>query len=375
MSKDKIMKRRRLRMAVAGAGIAGVAAAVGVGLFLGNQAASSGTPQSTSIPAFAPANSDTLVLAPYTSTWWSKVAAMAPRELMLRGLTPPDDLKLENIGYSRSQDTVERPIPGALRVFYIEASDDAEAERVMDWLSTAPGFDHRVVHRDGKVLTITVPWVTDYTAPAQNMASVAGYRSELTDKQASMYFNPKLEVASLTGPAGGEKAKVLTTYMEKGLGFSDDTAWTGTSKDGDSWSGAFVSGGVDPARLNFPEASEALAAQQKIVASYKDRPDGEQQTTRSGYDILDPGMSVLLGSSTVSAPSQKTILGGTPLPPDLPKVDGAEVTALQNLNVLDSAASGAQGVSERTLSRSISASRDKMVMSFTYSQDIPESEK
>lgn len=374
MSKDTNTKRRRIRTVVAGAGIAGVAAAVGMCLFLGNQV-SAGTPQSSGIPSYAPANSDTLVLAPYSSSWWSKVTAMAPRELMLHGLVPDPGLKIEHIGYSRSQDTVERPVPGALRVFYIEGSDDAEAQRIMDWLSTAPGFEHRVVHRDGKVLTITVPWVTDYTAPAQNMASVAGYKAELTDKQATMYFNPKLEVASLAGPAGGEKAKVLTTYMEKGLGFSDDTAWTGTSKDGDSWSGAFVSGGVDPARLNFSEASNALTAQQKIVASYKDKPVAANPTTRSGYDILDPGLSVLLGSSTVSAPSQKGQLGANALPSDLPKVDGAEVTALQNLNVLDNAASGVQGVSERTLSRSISASRDKMVMSFTYSSDNPPAEK
>jgi hypothetical protein len=374
MSKDKITKRHRIRTVAAGAGIAGVAATVGLCLFLGNQA-SAGTPQSSGIPAYAPADSDTMVLAPYTPDWWSKVTAMAPRELMLRGLTPDAGLKIEHIGYSRSQDTAERPIPGALRIFYIEASDDAEAQRIQDWLSTASGFEHRIVHRDGKVLAITVPWVTDYATPSQNMASVAGYRAELTDKQASMYFNPKLEVASLTGPAGGEKAKLLTTYMEKGLGFSADTAWTGTSKDGNSWSGSFVSGGVDPARLNFPEASSALAAQQKIVASYTEKDSGEQKTTRSGYDILDPGMSVLLGSSTVSAPSQKIQLGSNPLPPDVPKVDGAEVTALQNLNVLDGAATGVQGVSEQTLSRSISASRDKMVMSFTYSSDNPPAEK
>jgi hypothetical protein len=374
MSKDTNTKRRRIRTVAAGVGIAGVAATVGLCLFLGNQA-SPGTPQSSGIPSYAPANSDTLVLAPYTSSWWSKVTAMAPRELMLNGLTPDPGLKIEHIGYSRSQDTAERPIPGPLRVFYIEASDDAEAQRIMDWLGTADGFEHRVVHRDGKVLAITVPWVTDYSVPAQNMASIAGFKAELTEKQASMYFNPKLEVASLAGSAGGEKAKVLTTYMEKGLGFSDDTAWSGTSRDGDSWSGNFVSGGVDPARLNFPEVSSTLAAQQKIVASYKDKPVGDQPTTRSGYDILDPGLSAILGSSTVSAPSQKSQLGGNTLPADLPKVDGAEVTALQNLNVLDSAATGVHGVSERTLSRSISASRDKMVMSFTYSSDNPPDQK
>lgn len=371
MSKDKNTKRRRIRAVAVGAGLTGAAAAVGLALILGNQA-SPGTPQSSSIPAYAPANSDTLVLAPYTSTWWTKVTAMAPRELMLNGLTPDDGLRIEHIGYSRSQDTAERPVPGPLRVFYIEASDDDEAQRIMDWLSTAPGFDHRIVHREGKVLTITAPWIADYTAPSQTMASVAGYKAELTDKQATMYFNPKLEVASLAGTAGGEKAKVLTTYMEKGLGFSDGTAWTGTSRDGDSWSGNFVSGGVDPAQLNFPEVTNVLASQQKIVASYKDVPVGEQPTTRTGYDILDPGMSVILQSSTVSAPSQAGQLGSNMLPADVPKIDGAEVTAVQNLNVLTGAATGVQGVSERTLSRSISASKDKMVMTFTYSQDKPE---
>lgn len=368
MGRNRTTKGRRLRAAAAGAGIAGVAALVGVALLLGGHT-SQGTPESTSIPSYAPANSDTFVVAPYTSSWWSKLTAMAPRELMLRDLAPDAGLGIEHIGYSRSQDTAERPIPGALRVFYIEAANDDEARRVKDWLAGAAGFDHRIVRQEGKVLTITVPWVTDYSTPARSMATVAGYRAGLTDTTASMYYNPKLEVASLAGAAGAEKTRLLSTYMEKGLGFADDTAWTGTSRDGDSWAGDFVSGGVDPARLDFQEVTSVLSSQQRIIASYKDTPVAEQPTVRSGYDILDPGMSVILGSSTVSARSQKIPLGAHPLPPGLPAVDGAEVTAIQNLNVLDAAATGVQGIQERTLSRSISASRDKMIIAFTYAQD------
>lgn len=365
MVKDKNTSRRRKIGVVAGLGIAGAAAAVGGALLLGSTSA--GTPQSTLIPASAPADSDTLVVAPYSSSWWSKVAAMAPQELMLRGLTPDPGLKIEHIGYSRSQDPVKRPIPGPLRVFYIEASDDAEAQRIMDWLGQAPGYDHRIVHRDGKVLSITAGWITDYKAPEQNMASVAGYRADLTDRQGSMYFNPKLEVASLTGKDGGDKAKALTTYMEKGLGFSNDTTWTGTSGDGDTWSGAFVAGGVDPARIDFNQANTALMGQQKVIATYTEKDAAvRQQGTRSTYQVVDPGVAAILDSSTVVAPSQKGQLGANSLPADVPKVDGAEVTALQNLNTLDATASGVQGVSEATLSRSISASKDKMVVSYKF---------
>ncbi|WP_345054215.1 hypothetical protein [Arthrobacter methylotrophus] len=99
--------------------------------------AAEGTPQATGIPAYAPANSDTLVVAPYTENWWAKITAMAPREFMLDQITPDHDLKIAHIGYSRSQDTVERPVPGPLRVFFIEAADAAEAGRIATWLKSA----------------------------------------------------------------------------------------------------------------------------------------------------------------------------------------------------------------------------------------------
>jgi hypothetical protein len=351
--------RRRVTAVIAG--ITGVAA-VTVGAVLCVSAAVDGTPQATGIPAYAPANSDTLVVAPYTENWWAKITAMAPRDFMLDQITPDHELRIAHIGYSRSQDTVERPVPGPLRVFFIEATDAGEAGRIATWLKSAPGYDHRAIHVSGNVIAITAPWIKDYNPPSQSMASEPQFKTALTDKKASMWFSPVREAASLTGTGNPEKTKALETYVEKGMGFSADTAWSGTSSDGQSWSGTFTVGGVDPARVNFTDASAALMSQRKVLATIDAKPG---QNTKSTYQVSDPGLSAVLATATVSVPSAGS-LGANTMPLNVPSVQDAKMTAVQNLTTLTRAATGDPGDSESVISRSMSANGTEMVLSFTY---------
>ncbi|GAA4054227.1 hypothetical protein GCM10023063_48520 [Arthrobacter methylotrophus] len=131
----------------------------------------------------------------------------------------------------------------------------------------------------------------------------------------------------------------METYVEKGMGFSNDTAWSGTSSDGQSWSGTFTAGGVDPARVNFTDASSALMSQRKVLATMDTKPG---QNTKSTYLVSDPGLSAVLTTTTVSVSSAGS-LGTNAMPSNVPSVQDAKMTAVQNLTTLTRAATGDPG--------------------------------
>lgn len=345
--------------------IAGAAAVVAVagGSVLLTAGADQPTAVSTDIASMVPADAGTLVLAPYSSTWWSKVAAMAPRELMLGDLTPPEDMGIEEVGYSSSPDLVEREIGGTgpLRVFYIEARDEESATRIADWLKEAPGYDHRIIHLNGRILTITATWVKEYEAPEQSMATVSGFKPQLNSTQAAMWFNPAQDVAALTGTSS-ETAAALKLYLEKGLGFSPDATWNGSSTDGGSWSGTFGSGNVDPARIDFTQASAALMPT-KVLTEFV---GPVTQGTKTSYRILDPGVGSVLNASVVKAEGQEAQLGTSAVVPPVKAVPDAKVTAMMNLNEWTRAASGDLSIQESVQSRSLSANGSEMNMQLTY---------
>lgn len=351
-------------MAAAAAGAAAVVAVAG-GAFLLLAQSNAADAVTTDIATMVPASSGTLVLAPYSKDWWDRVAAMAPRDLMLEGLTPPDDLGIEEVGYSSGPDPEKREIEGTgpLRVFYIEAQDQEAAERIGSWLEQAPGYDHRIVHRNGRVLSITAVWVKEYAAPAESMASGAAFKPEISDKQAVMWFDPAKDVAALTGSADSDSAKALRTYLEKGLGFSPDAAWTGTSTDGSAWSGKFSSGNVDPARIDFAQASAALMPK-KVLAEIV---GPVQEETRTEYRILDPGVGSVLNSSVVTAEGQDRPLGTSAVTPSVKAVAGAKVTVMIDVNDWNRAATGDLAIQESVLTRSLSANGSEMNLQLTYS--------
>ncbi|WP_230854555.1 hypothetical protein [Arthrobacter terrae] len=363
MKQSKQRKRRTAAAMIAGTA-AVVAVAGGVTLF-GIQNHSSAPIQATEIPMYAPADSDTFVIAPFSANWWAKVSAMAPQELMLQGLTPPDGLKIEQVGYSRSQDTTPRAISGTgpLRVFYIEATTETEMGKVREWLSGASGYDHRILHQEGKVLVITEAWVPDYPVPAKSMMSVASFNPAVTDQQAAMWYSPQLEVASLAGPGDSEKATALSTYLQKGFGFTPGTAWSGTSRDGDMWSGKFATGGVDPAQIDFTQATSAMMSQRKVLASAK---DANGKNSQSSYQVVDPGVSAALSAASVSVAGQSSPLGARPPSNAVPAVRDAKVTAAVDVTAWDRAVSGNLAVSESVLTRSLSANTTDMNISFVY---------
>ncbi|ACL42125.1 hypothetical protein Achl_4174 (plasmid) [Pseudarthrobacter chlorophenolicus A6] len=364
MMKQHPPRKSRARIAAVVAGAAAVVAVAGAAVLI--PANSSQEPAvTTDIAALAPANSGTLVLAPYSTSWWSKVAAMAPRELMLQDLTPPEDLNIDEVGYSSSPDPEQRDIAGTgpLRVFYIEAKDEDSAQRIAHWLGEASGNDHRNVHRNGRILAVTAVWVKDYPVPSQSMASVPSFKPSLSGKQAAMWFNPGQDVGALAGSPDSDSAKALRTYLEKGLGFSADAAWNGSSTDGNSWNGTFGAGNIDPARINFTEASAALTPQ-KVLSEFVGPTNGN---TRTDYRIIDPGAGSFLASSVVRAEGQDGTLGAGGVPPAVQPVDHAKVTAMIDLNAWNRAATGDLAIQESVLTRAISANGSEMNLQLTYS--------
>jgi hypothetical protein len=157
-----------------GAGVA--AAAIGGFILLGpagpGAATSQETPHITSIASIAPANSDTFVIAPYSKEWWAKVARMTSVETRLAELDPDAaGVSIDNLGYSRSPDTIKRDVPmtGPLRLFYAESSSPEAAAKVAKWLREAVGFEGRRVHQSGNIVIVGPSWVAEYATPTESL--------------------------------------------------------------------------------------------------------------------------------------------------------------------------------------------------------------
>lgn len=323
-------------------------------------ASSQETPHVTTIPALAAADSDTFVLAPYSRDWWLKVASMASPEMGLVKLDPSAaNVAIDNIGYSRGQDHATREVArtGPLRLFYIESATAEAAEKVAEWLRGADGYEGRRVFQEGRVLVVGPSWVNDYSAPSKTMASVPEYSANVTSATGVMWRNVDRDVPSMVGDGKAAQAEVMSTVMSKGFGFTTGTTWIGQSKSGDSWSGAFKTGGVNPAQLDFKAAESTVMATQKVLKKIEFK--------RTAYTILDDGMTGFLTGASFLAPSQTSGLGG-PMPSDVPKVKDAAVTAVIDVTRFNAAASGIDSSQENVSTQAISANEHEMVVSFGF---------
>lgn len=359
--------RKANRKIVWGAAAAAVvAAAVGVALLLGPAQSGLATaqeiPHQTTIPAVAPADSDTFVIAPYSKEWWEKVAAMTSPDTGLTALDPSKaGVKIDNVGYSRSQDHVQREVKntGPLRVFYIESPTDADAERVAQWLKEADGFEGRRVFVQGRIVVVLPSWGASFDPPKETMASVPGYTAQITSGTAAMWRNVDKDVASLVPDQKSPRAEAVATLMSKGYGFTPGSTWVGTSKTGDDWSGAFKSGGVDPAKIDFKATLNTLSASEKVLAKY------EFQTTK--YEFIDKGVGDVLSNASFVAPSQ-TIHMGSDFAFAPSGVKDPAVTARTDVGRFNAAVTGIDSTAEKVADQTVSANAHEMVISLSYAK-------
>lgn len=318
-------------------------------------------PEATSIPSLAPADADTFVLAPYSASWWTKVASMAPPETGIVSLDPSTaGIEIDHVGYSRSQDHEPRGIPmtGPYRLFYVEASSAEDAEKLADWFRNAEGFEGRRVFVQGNTVVITRTWVKEYKAPEQSMAGVAGFTDTMSSAEASMYRNPDREVASLTGGADTKNGKALNAVMRNGFGFTEATTWVGTSKDGSAWEGDFRSGGVDPAQIKFDEATAALDATSVKIA--------EVQSENVKYAGYSAGAGDILNVSMFRTPDQGVLGRAATAPSGAGSVKDEQILVVSDVTGWDAAASGTYSARENVATQTVSANKNSMVVSFEY---------
>lgn len=347
-------------------GAGAVAAAIGGLIFLGpvgpGVATNQETPHVTSIASIAPADSDTFVIAPYSKEWWAKVALMTSPEMRLGELDPESaGVSIDNIGYSRSPDHIERDVPmtGPLRLFYAESSSPEAAAKVADWLREAAGFEGRRVHLSGNIVIVGPSWVAEYMPPTEPLAKVPGYAAEITSGTAAMWRNVDQEVPALVGDMKSPRAEVMATVLSKGYGFKPGTKWVGTSKGDDIWSGGFKSGGVNPAQIDFKATEASVMGTQKVLDAVQSR--------ESKWEFLDSGMTELLTGASFVAPSQSQRLGGV-MPDNIPRAKDAVITAVTDATGVSSAATGISGTLENVAKQSVSASEHEMVVSFSYNK-------
>lgn len=358
-------KTRRL-VPITAAAIA-AAAVIGAGAFFlpnvldrsgGSSAAVPSGP--AMIPAFAPADADTFVLAPYSADWWAKIAAMAsPESGILQSDPVPAGFRLDRIGYSRSPDHVKRDVSmtGPLRLFYLEAPTAEEATRIGEWLQTAPGNDRRRVTVSDRVIIITPTWVSSYEAPETPITAVPGYRTDETPGKGTYWMNVDQETASIAGGADEATKTAATALVRNGMGFAQGTTWLGTSDAGDSWAGRFAAGGVKPENINFDTVRKDVAATEKVLTASKEG--------NVSYKVLASSASQVLTTTRITAEGQSGNLGTGDLV-DFPKVTAPVVSATTEVTDWNAALSGRYGTKENVATRNISANESEMVVSFGF---------
>lgn len=356
-SASKSNKPRRQIAAVA-AMAAAVALAGVISAAVVNHSGSTSVVTST-IPSLAPADADTMVLAPYSAAWWKKVAAMAPPETALIRVDPETaGAPIKNIGYSRSQDHVQREIPmtGPYRLFYAEADSPEDTDKIAEWLKRADGFEGRRVYTKGNIVVVAPSWVAAFDAPEKSMADVAGYTSDLSGSQASMWRNPDQEIRSLAGSEDTTTGKALTAVMRNGFGFTSGTTWLGTSTDGAAWSGDFTNGGVDPAKINFEETRKVLDATAKTI--------GEVTDGNVKYQALSGGIGDILSSTTFRTPDKGTL--GPQQSGRFPAVKDESVSVVSDVTGWSAASTGIYSSRENIGTQAVSANSTRMTIAYTY---------
>lgn len=360
--------RKRRRWPAAAAAAVAAAVIVGSALLLPSVLDRSGESSAVVpagpavIPAVAPADSDTFVLAAYSPEWWAKIAAMAsPESRMLEADPVPAGFTLDRIGYSRSPDKEKRDVPmtGPLRLFYLEAPSAEEAGKIAAWLQTAPGYENRRIHVLERVIIVSPTWVPSYTPPVTTMATVPGYKVDEGPGKGTYWMNVDQETASLTGGSSEGAAKAAESFIRHGLGFAEGTTWLGTSDAGDSWAGRFAAGGVKPETINFGTVNLDVRATEVVLATRKEG--------NVNYKILGASPAQALDAAHITAEGQSGVLGtgdkGT-----FPEVTKPVVSASLNVTGWDAAFTGRSGANENVATRNISANESEMVLSFGFAK-------
>lgn len=354
-----MLKKKRVWIPAAAA--AAIAAGLTLGGLLPGSPAAAGP---SSIPSKAPSDADTLVVAPASGSWWEKVTPLMKPSTELAALDLDDvDAEVEYIGYSRSVNHSQagQPVYQALRTFYVEASNEQNAEAVAEWLSTAEGSQNRMVETSGDVVLVS-SWSDDgYRVPERSMADVMGADIAPTGS-ALMFKAPDSEGAVVTGNPDSDGAQALAALYTKTLGLEPGTTWMGTSRDGLVWKGGYKTGGASADRLDFKGLHDQLESYSEVAYEQKNETGMLQVFMDSPADI---SMSVFAASPYASGS-----YGG--MPQEIfkePALARDEVSTLNTMPRFAAAAAGeAQGEDEVLVSLGLSAGEKEMVVTLGYDE-------
>ena len=307
------------------------------------------------IPALAAADSDTVVLAPFTPDWWKKVAAMAPASTGVLSLDPSKaGAPVLRVGYSRGPDHGTHDIPntGPLRLVYLETASADDAATVAGWARTQPGFETRRVTVQDRTVIIGQSWNTTFAVPQKAMDSVAGYRPGDATAQGSMWMNVDQEVVSLAGGADTPNGKVYETVLSKAIGFKPGTTWLGLSDNGDVWKGEFRSGGIAKDQINLDDAKGVIGASEKVLYEHTSGGVTTKFVDQGPSNIMN-GTSITAGGATMGQPAG-----------NIAGVDNPLVSVANDVSTWTNAATGNYSGPENLGRRTLSANATTMAVSF-----------
>jgi hypothetical protein len=311
------------------------------------------------VPVLAPADADTVVVAPYSPDWWKKVASMAPSQT---GLFKVDlasaGTQVLRLGYSRSPDTTDYEVPntGPLRLVYLETGSAEDAAALAGWLKEQPRYDNRRVHIQDRTVIVGQSWNTNYSVPEKTISAVPGYKSGYGASQGSMWMNIDQEVVSLAVAKDPKTREVYSAVMTSALGFKPGTTWVGISDNGDTWKGDFRSGGVDREQIDFQEARDVLTGAEKVLLEAKDG----MTTTR----FVEPGAAGIMNGASVTSGTSK--MGGAGYKGSVAEVEDQAVLLVHDVTQWNSALSGNYTGIEAIGQRTLSANEKTMTVGFTY---------
>ena len=317
------------------------------------------------ISSLVPDNADTVVVAPSSKEWWTKVTKMAPLEFGLSALDPySKGLDINSLGYSRFDDTKEREVgfTGPVRGVYIESSTQEGAQKIENWLREEKGATVRATFRNDTVVYVTYNWVTEFEAPEKNVESRSDFSLDDPKSHGAMWVNFDNQIDSLSGKDNPQKP-LVSTYFQKTFALKPGTVWSGTSSDGVTWEGEYVRGGIDMNLFDPENARSALADTQQSLG-------GGNTDNGQSVKVLDNGLYSLILHSGARKTGEEINFGAAEVVSGDFAVKDEKLGAAIEPGQWNTAALGLSGQSEGVTKIDMSLSDSEMNMVFRYGTDI-----
>jgi hypothetical protein len=209
---------------------------------------------------------------------------------------------------------------------------------------------------------VTYNWVTEFDAPQKNVESRSDFDLEESKSNGAMWISFDNQIDTLSGKDNPEKP-LVTKYFEKTFALKPGTSWSGTSSNGVTWEGEYVTGGLDMGLFNPEDARSALAGTQEELA-------GGVQADGQSVKVLDNRLYGLILHSGARKTGDSTNFGASEVISGDFAVKDEKLGAAIEPSQWNTAVLGLSGQNEGVTKIDMSLSDSGMNLVYRYGSDI-----